>query len=376
MSPLISWMILLLSTELVSGICPPFSGSFFVEQQDLYPESADWDPNNCILYLGSLFNCSIVAYSPYNKTSEIIIIPGTSHPGSDNFTEYHLNGIEYNLNTGHILATVSSAQSFVSVIAPGPDNTIVVDYSHANYTGPNHLIVYDPKAKRLIADLNLDVAQEEFRAITGNLTNGFQDVAAVDTTGDSYIVGTFGNSIVKLARDTNVPHLWFSPTNYTREYGFGGIAALGEKLIVSDAVSGGFVTFDARDDDPQPTYVELQGLPANYRPLNADGVYSPKRYNGKVVLWSDDYNGTSVYGSDDNWASAHFIGLIANDDPGRIQGAMTTACFEINDRVYVLNQIFQFSLPVKPRKNFPMYDVTWQLDAMVAESFLANSTGP
>lgn len=318
----------------------------------------------------SLFNCSIVAYNPYNKTSEIINIPGISHPGSDNFTEYHLNGIEYNPKTGHILAAVSSAESFISVIAPGPDNTIAVNYSNANYTGPNHLLVYDPKSRQLITDLNLDFAQEEFRAVTGNLTNGFQDVAAVTTNGDSYIVGTFGNSIVKLARDTSVPRLWYSPKNYTYEYGFGGIAVLGEKLIVSDALSGGFVTFDTREHNPQPTYVELQDLPTNYRPLNADGVYLPKRYNGKVALWSDDYNGTSVYGSADNWASAHFIGLIVNDDPGRTQGAMTTACFEINDSVYVLNQIFQFSFPVKPRKNFPMYDVTWQLDAMVTESFL------
>lgn len=275
---------------------------------------------------------------------------------------------------------MSSAASFVSVIAPGLDNTISVDYSHANYTGPNHLLVYDPKAKRLIADLNLDTAQDEFKAATGNLTNGFQDVATVDATGDSYMIGTFGNSIVKLARDTSVPRLWYAPENYTHQYGFGGIAALGDKLIISDAISGGFVTFDTREatDDPRPTYVALQGLPTNgYKPLNADGVYLPKRYGGTVVLWSDDYNGTSVYGSADNWATAHFIGLVANDDPGRINGAMTTACFEINDRVFVLNQVFQFALPVQPRKYFPMYDVTWQVDAMVADSFLGrNSTKP
>lgn len=44
--------ILLLSTKLALGACPPFSGSFFVEQQDLYPEGADWDPDTCTLYLG------------------------------------------------------------------------------------------------------------------------------------------------------------------------------------------------------------------------------------------------------------------------------------------------------------------------------------
>lgn len=44
--------ILLLSTKLALGACPPFSGSFFIEQQDLYPEGADWDPDTCTLYLG------------------------------------------------------------------------------------------------------------------------------------------------------------------------------------------------------------------------------------------------------------------------------------------------------------------------------------
>ena len=54
------------------------------------------------------------------------------------------------------------------MIVPGPDNTIAVDYSRANYTGPNHLLVYDPKTKRLVADLTLDVAQSEYDAITQN----------------------------------------------------------------------------------------------------------------------------------------------------------------------------------------------------------------
>lgn len=42
---------LLSAAAAVLGQCPPFSGSFFIEQQDLYPESADWSPETCKLYL-------------------------------------------------------------------------------------------------------------------------------------------------------------------------------------------------------------------------------------------------------------------------------------------------------------------------------------
>lgn len=33
--------------------CPPFTnGSFAIQQYQLYPENADWDVNNCIVYFG------------------------------------------------------------------------------------------------------------------------------------------------------------------------------------------------------------------------------------------------------------------------------------------------------------------------------------
>ena len=50
-SNVVLYVIWVLSARLVVGACPEFSGSFFVEQQDLYPESADFDPKTCKLYL-------------------------------------------------------------------------------------------------------------------------------------------------------------------------------------------------------------------------------------------------------------------------------------------------------------------------------------
>jgi hypothetical protein len=34
----------------VVGYCPPLSGTFIIEQEDLFPENSDWDPIHCKLY--------------------------------------------------------------------------------------------------------------------------------------------------------------------------------------------------------------------------------------------------------------------------------------------------------------------------------------
>lgn len=313
-------------------------------------------------------------YDPYNKSTEIVDLPGISHPGSDSYTEYHANGIDYDAKTGQVFIAASSASAFTSIISEGPDGTIAVNYSNANYTGPNHVLVFDPQSGHIVTDFDLTAAQDEFHNITGNLTNGFQDMAEIQSSGDSYAIGTFGNSIVRLPSGSKDAQLWYAPSHYNETYGFGGIVAIGGKLIISDTISGGLVTFNTNDTNPKPTYVTLQGLPQTYSPPNADGLYAPKKYNNTVILWSDDYNGTSVYGSIDDWTSAHFLGLINNDDPGIIEGSMTTDSFEIGDRVFALTQIFQYSVPVQPKKNFLFYDISVQLDAIVNASFLRNFT--
>lgn len=263
--------------------------------------------------------------------------------------------------------------AFTSVITEAANGQIATNYSAANYTGPNHVVIYNTKNQSIYADINLAQAQEEYFNITGNYTNGFQDQAEVEATGDSYVIGSFGNSIVRIPHDSSEAHLWYSPPDYNISYGFGGIVSIGSKLIISDSISGGLVTFDTAQEHPAATNVPLQGLPANYLP-NADGLYSPSKYNGTILLWSDDYNGTAVYGSNDTWNTAHFLGLMQNDDPGIVEGAMTTDSFEIGDSVYVVTQIFEYSVPVERKKNFLFYDVTAQLDSIVKGSFLGSMT--
>lgn len=259
---------------------------------------------------------------------------------------------------------LSPALSFQDLTA-----TPITSYAHANFTGPNRISVYDPRTERSLQDANLLPAQQKFHEITRHLTNGFKDMAEIVYTHDSYAIGTFGSSIVKIPYLSNTSELWYAPTVYNETYGFGGIVSYGWKLLISDTITGGFVVFDIRQRDPQPSYVALQDSPGDYRPLNADGFYTPTKYGGNVALWSNDYNGTSLYGTDDGWETAHFLGLILNNDPGVYEGSQTTDSFELEGRVYIVTAFFVFKLPASPKMNWPLYDITDKLDEILQRSY-------
>ena len=282
-----------------------------------------------------MYNSSLVMYDISSKSTTIVNLQGITHTGNDNFTQYHVDGIDYDPKSGHTFVAASDSTAFDSTISQGAGGGISTNYSHANYTGVNRIVVFDPEAATIVADVSREPVQEAFHSVAGHLTSGFQDMAEIEYTGDSYAIGTFGSSVAKIPYGSKTSELWYSPKLYNISYGFSGVVSVGHKLVISADTSGGLVTFDTTQRDPQPTYVPLQNFPPNYRPSNADGLYAPRRYGGKVVLWSDDYNGASVYGSTDDWASAHYLGLISNDDPGIYEGALTTGSFEVGDRVFV-----------------------------------------
>ena len=107
-------------------------------------------------------------------------------------------------------------------------------------------------------------------------------------------------------------------------------------------------------------------MPANY-PLFADGLVAPSKYGGKIALWSDDFNGTSVYGSSDKWESAKYLGLVLNDDPAA-SGSFATDTFPIGASLFMVVEFFQFELPVKKRTSFPFFDITNKVDEVIGKS--------
>ncbi|KAH6665087.1 hypothetical protein B0J14DRAFT_492783 [Halenospora varia] len=341
-----------------SKICPPVDGTLVINEYDLYSESADWDPVNCKLYISSIYNCSLTVYDPYTHTSNIVDLPGITNHGIFNYTEYHLDGVDYDARTGIMYIAAASTNAFTS--------TSSGDYSNANYTGNNRILKYDTRRDSLISDIDLAPIQAEYGKKTGNLTSGFQDMAE-DTNGNSYVIGTFGNSIVKISTRTEMVSLWYYPKIYDITYGFGGIFSIGDMLVVSDTHTQSLVTFDTNADSPVPRVLHVQDMPPNYRPAMADGLFAPKKYGGKVALWSDDFNGTAIYGSSDGWRSARYLGLIPNDDPLAV-GTFATATFEIEENIFVVATAFQFQLPQATKTSFPFIDITKKVDDIIKQS--------
>ena len=297
----------------------------------------------------SLYNVTVVIYDPYAKTTEIVDLPGltNTNPQQTGTADYHVSGIDYDPHTKFINIAVSSAPPFTST-----------DPSHQNLTGPNHIVRYDTIGKKITYSTNLIPTQDNYRAVKGSDTSGYQDMAETPD-GATYAIGTFGNSIAKVDTNGN-PSLWYSPATYNSSYGFGGIFSLGSKLVISDSLSRGFVVFDTKLNPPVPKYVKPRNLPGNYTMFIADGLLAPHKYGGQVALWSDDMRGTVVYGSNDGWNSADYLGVVTD----KADGGAGTATVEIAGRVYVVTEFFQ-AQGWTDRSTFPFVDITGKVDDIV-----------
>ena len=309
----------------------------------------------------STYNVSFVIYDPYSKTSKIVDVPGLTNTGSFNYTEYHMNGVDYDKVSGDMYLTASSAVAFTGVYTG--------DYSSADYRGPNRVLRYSPRTKEVVANVNLMPTQDEYFKKQGHRTSGFQDLAET-SNGDVYAIGTFGNSIVKIPYESDHASLWYAPEHYNKTYGFGGILSLGDTLVVSDTLTGGLVTFDTCQSIPVADEVPLQNLPADYRPAMADSLFAPSKYDGRVALWSDDYNGTAVLGSNDGWGTATFLGLVPTNAEAKKAGGLPVATFEMGESIFALVNYFSLKLPVQDKKSWPIYDITADVDRIIQRSNL------
>ena len=240
-----------------------------------------------------------------------------------------------------------------------------------NLTGPNKLLQLDTNTHSVIYEADLAGVQAQVLAATGQNTNGFQDMAE-DSYGNTYTIGTFGNTIAKIDPSGNVS-LYYQPdpSVYNQSvYGFGGIFAWENKIIISDAVSQGLVVFDTAASGPAaPTYVKPESFPANYTAF-ADGLYAPRKYCGRVALWSDDHvnkvGGIVVYGSLDGWQTARYLGLIPNNNALAGNGT-PTATVQIADSIFISEEYFQpVDPPVVEKTSFPFIDITAQTDNLVS----------
>ncbi|UKZ96831.1 uncharacterized protein TrAFT101_011608 [Trichoderma asperellum] len=296
----------------------------------------------------STYNASVAVYDPYRDEYELIDFPGIT--GNDDYT---ITGIDYD-GMGSIYFAATSYTAFVATTSGNP--------ALANFTGPNSIIRYDTNTREILWITDLVPIQEEVFRQTGNLITGFQDMAE-DNQGNTYVIGTFGSIIVKINRN-GTPQIWYEPKYINDTLVSGGIVRSGDRIVINDRVAPGLLTFDINEPRGYPVYVHLEGFPTNYTG-GGDELLLPSRYGGKVILWSDDFYGTRVVGSTNNWKTAEYLRLVPMDDNLSRQGGYTTGSFEAGQAIYSLTEFFQPTRSVKPKQEFLMVDMTEQIDELV-----------
>ncbi|KAK4067552.1 hypothetical protein Trihar35433_6112 [Trichoderma harzianum] len=332
----------------VVGSCPPFKGSFNATILDLYPENADWDPVHCKIYFGLYYNASVAVYDPYRDEYEEIIIPGIT--GND---DYSITGIDYD-GMGSMYFAATSYTAFEATTSGNP--------ALANFTGPNSVIRYDTNDRTIRWITDLVPLQKQVFQRTGKLITGFQDMAE-DGQGNTYVIGTFGQIIVKINK-SGTPQIWYEPKNINDTLLSGGIVRSGDTIVINDRVAPGLLTFDINKSKGVPTYVHPEGFPTNYTG-GGDGLMLPSKYGGKVILWSDDFYGNRVIGSKNNWKTAEYLGLVPMDETLSKEGGYTTGSFEVGQTIYSLTEFFQPTRSLEAKPKWLMVDATEQVDELV-----------
>ncbi|KAK3681561.1 hypothetical protein B0T22DRAFT_522678 [Podospora appendiculata] len=331
--------------------CPPFSkGNFTVSQFQLYPENAIWDDRHCVVYFASLFNGSVVVYDPYrDKVTKILEFPAIT-----NVLGQHASGLDYNPDTNLLSVVIDSQNPF---LAEGAD-----------VTGDNWLIKYDLTRQRELWRTNLT-------AVTRGLWGGFQDVS-VDTRGNSYVIGTYPKSVVKVT-PWGQPSVYYPPqTNDTTVHGYTGTAHVGNTMLVVDnngtpesSATGNSEIFRLDLNKAHGAPVLVPRTP--HTPIGeADKIHLPQAYGGTVLLVAEDLRGLTVLRSLDGWHTAEHRGFIPSDFPVFFQKIVPSSIQIGPTKNYLIGQYFPGAFVPGTnsgnRTDFPMFDLTAQIDALLA----------
>jgi len=289
-----------------------------------------------------LYNSTIAVWNPWtNKVEKTISIPGLS--GDSNL---HLSGVK--VDPGDRLSIIIDAGS-------------AFDTSGVNITGDNFLVKYDLANDRILWQANLG-------ALTNGVYGGYQDIAH-DTRGNSFTVGTFPSSLIRVTADGQAA-TWYlkEPADHTIR-GFTGLVPLpnGKHLLVADSSDGKLHRFDMTTKQGVPEIVPITGAVTNLTSM-LDGVSIPSRWGGKVILVTDNNAGTHVlYSGDASWKTAEFRGTV----PNRLLNtdAFATATLEIGNSIYA---IFEYFLDEKvsgtlagARSQWPLIDITANIEDLL-----------
>lgn len=270
------------------------------------------------------------------EVSSIITLPDiTGHP------ENHAAGIQLDSPRSQLIVVADAAATFLT--------------NGKDISGTNMAFSYNLAHKNFNWRVNLT-------EVAGGRYSGYQD-ADLDDHGNTFVVGGYPNSIIKVSPDGRAAKLWYA-TDYHNHtvYGFSGIAAAdkGRTLLVSDGSTGAIYRFDSSEERGHPIHIPLQGA---VEPLGSsfDAVSLPKFLNSRVLLVVENNKGVIVLRSKcDGWKQAEVLGTIPNRYAS--QSGLSVAVLEIKSRLYVVT-LWLDSQPF--RKSFPLYDITSDVMALL-----------
>ncbi|RMD39536.1 hypothetical protein DV735_g5603, partial [Chaetothyriales sp. CBS 134920] len=324
--------------------CPPVElGSFTIDQYQLYPENADWNAAQCVVYFGVLWNASVAIYDPYaDSITEILEFPGITRSASE-----HVGGVQWDEYTGLVSILVDSAAPWAT--------------GGADVSGDNLVIKYNPVTREYLWTANLT-------ALTQGEYGGFQDVEH-DSRGNTYVVGTYPGTIVRISKCGNEIVPWYLPeTIVTTQQGYSGIQAVGDVLL-ANAASGQIYRFDLTQDKGEPVLVPIT---PNVTYLDTDAIYAPPKYGGKVLLVSSHLSGIQVLRSEDGWQTAEYLGTVPNPSSAVDAGFQVTAAVQIGSNgVYIVDESFADPWvegeTAGNRSLFPVPDITAAVESLLLQ---------
>jgi len=270
-------------------------------------------------------------------------------PGITGRADVHASGLTWDKRSGLLSVILNSAKPFVT---GGQD-----------VSGDNFLVKYNPSLHRSLWTINLT-------ATTQGIYGGQQEVEH-DTRGNTYVVGTYPSSILKVDKKGRQVTPWYLPSPIvTTARGYSGLAATGDILLANDNNGGNggeIYRFDMRDDTGRPRLVPR--TPNVFLPAT-DSIYLPPKYDGTVLLVAINTVGIVVLRSKDgSWRTAEHRGTVANDLAFAGPGAIVPTAVQIGQSLYMV-ELF-FAGPIVPGTNagnrtlFPMYDITAQVEALL-----------
>ncbi|GAB1319920.1 hypothetical protein MFIFM68171_10130 [Madurella fahalii] len=326
--------------------CPPFpGGDFTINQYQLYPENAIWNPDDCVVYFSALFNGSISVFTPFPSPS-----PGNSGPlPSITFANLtltpgrHVSGLYYSRPTNQLSVVVNSPNPFLT--------------GGADVSGDNLVVRYAPRAARELWRANLTAA-------TRGAFGGFLDVAVDDRPGEghAYVVGSYPASILRVDPRGRRVEVWYPPSGPTTVRGFSGVAIAGDALLVAGMRAVYRFDLRARGRRVPVLLGRVEG--------ETNRVVLPEAYGGKVMLVSQQAIGATVFRSrDGRWRTAENLGTVRSDFPRELERIVPSSVQIGPKRQYLVGQYFPGeTVPgtmAGNRSEFPMFDITAEIETLL-----------